>query len=40
VAPVAVADAKNATAFPISTPKNGGSNTIEFQVVDILLTAL
>ncbi|MEL7654960.1 MAG: hypothetical protein AAGU75_03515, partial [Bacillota bacterium] len=36
VAPVALADAKNATTFPISTPKNGGNNTIEFQVVDIL----
>ena len=36
VAATAVAGAKNATAFPISNPKNGGSNTIEFQVVDIL----
>ncbi len=31
-----VPDAGKATAFPISNPKNGGSNTIEFQVVEIL----
>lgn len=37
VVPIAVPDAQNATAFPISTPKNnGGSNSIEFQVVEIL----
>jgi len=37
VVPEAVAGAKNATAFPISNPKNnGGSPTIEFQVVEIL----
>ncbi len=36
VAPIAVTDAKNATAFPISNPTNGGSNTIDFQVVEIL----
>jgi len=36
VTATAVEGAKNATAFPISNPKNGGSKTIEFQVVDIL----
>lgn len=36
VAAVALAEGKQATAFPIATPKNGGSNTIEFQVVEIL----
>jgi mannose-6-phosphate isomerase-like protein (cupin superfamily) len=36
VVPVAVEGGKNATAFPISNPKNGGSKTIEFQVVEIL----
>lgn len=37
VVPEAVADGKNATAFPISNPKNnGGSGSIEFQVVEIL----
>ena len=37
VTPVSVADAKNATAFPISNPENnGGSGSIEFQVVEIL----
>lgn len=37
VVPVAIPGAENATAFPIATPKNnGGSGTIEFQVVEIL----
>ncbi|QOX62170.1 cupin domain-containing protein [Anoxybacterium hadale] len=36
VTPVPAADAEKATAFPISNPKNGGSKTIEFQVVEIL----
>lgn len=36
VTPIPAADAEKATAFPISNPKNGGSKTIEFQVVEIL----
>jgi mannose-6-phosphate isomerase-like protein (cupin superfamily) len=36
VAPITDPDYKDAAIFPISTPKNGGSPTIEFRVVEVL----
>ena len=35
VDPITVPGYKNANVFSIATPKNGGSNTIEFHVVEI-----